>query len=183
MPDTSNPQTRDAAVDGTKSRPRKVAGKSRRREFCWRTARRFRFPSEDDRRYGDVRIGRGKQECSEAGTEPQTLSDGKILLPWPLYSALVAKLDKVALPMDRYHDWLEHGVGCTIFTEVLFALKQADICGDRADRAEAALRALEPYPSMAPIEPVQIEKVLSEVGDIWPAWDFVADRSGATAAQ
>lgn len=161
--DHPSPHTRDLESPRT----RKVAGKKSRqtRKFSWRTARRFGFPSAEDRRLAAIRFSEIQEEYKGDMPIPGA---GRICLQYSLFSSLVTSLETIALPTERYDAWLCGGEHWNALSSVFMTLAPF-VSAERSDRIEAALYAIEAYPSMKPIERVQIERVLAEVGDIWPA--------------
>ena len=160
----NHPSPRTGEVESP--RPRKTAGKTRpRRRFSWRTARRFGFPTAEERRLAKIRASQIKEEFKD---DMPVRGAGRICLPYSLFASLVTTLETVALPVDRYYAWLAGGDHGDLLSAVFMALSDF-VSVERADRIEAALLGIDAYPSMAPIERAQIERVLAEVGDIWPA--------------
>jgi hypothetical protein len=113
----------------------------RRRSYALLKTEFFRAPISDAMRIGE---------------------DGKVLLRWDLYFALVETLTTVALPADRYRAWLSHGVYED--DEIDPILRGFNISADRIEQIRNALFSIEPYPSKRPIESIQVDLALRSAG-------------------
>jgi hypothetical protein len=144
-------------------------------EFCMRPLKMnrtnkkwFRVPDRDVRDVAYIRISDALKDLdiSDYAIEPPATVE----MNWDAFQALLAALEIVALPIDRYFRWLSRNDDeGYLNTQIDRFLSRFGFSESRKDIIYDALHAIEPYPSRKPVDRFKIQKVLEEAGRVAPA--------------
>ena len=125
----------------------------------------FRVPAKDARDVAHIRISDALMDLdiSDYAIEPPAIVE----MDWDAFQALLAALEIVALPIDRYFRWLSRNDDeGYLNSQIDRFLSRFGFSESRKDGIYNALHAIEPYPSRKPVDRFKIQKVLEEAGRV-----------------
>ena len=125
------------------------------------TRKWFRVPSEQERQrnYGSIAEFVAELDVTTHMVEPPDVAS----MEWRAYSLLTIILEKVALPIDRYRNWIQYG-DCPGLGDCGYVLAAFKISHSRRLAILSTLSNIEPYPSRKPVERHQIGRILQDAG-------------------
>ncbi len=125
------------------------------------TRKRFGVPLNQERQriYASIPEFVSDFDLTAHSVEPPDL----VSMEWRAYSFLTSVLATVALPIDRYRNWIQYG-DCPELGDCAYVLGAFKISRSRRAAILSPLSNIQPYPSRKPVEDFQIGRVLQDAG-------------------